>query len=360
MKIATLVVAGIVACSAARSSADAPAIIFPKALEAGDTIAIVAPAGPLDRERVALAIERLEAMGFTVKKADDLFRANDYLAGSDQERADEFMAAFSDPAVDAIFPGTGGYGTTRILDRLDFDVIRQNPKVLIGFSDITALHIAIHQRTGLVTFHSPNPQWGLGSEEYLTPLATRLFFRALLAKEYAADLLGHARPAGYAIAVESADGDVSQPSVLAEGIATGRLIGGNLSLVHALMGTPNEIETTGKILFLEDVGEAPYRIDRMLQTLKSAGKLDRLAGVVLGGFTRRRNEDTQGEEITIKQVLEDFFGDAPYPVLSNFPLGHQRNNATLPVGALAEIDTANRRLVILEDPVRLPPAQRTP
>ena len=134
----------------------------------------------------------------------------------------------------------------------------------------------------------------------------------------------------------------------------GRLIGGNLSLVHALMGTANEIETDGRILFLEDVGEAPYRVDRMLQTLKSGGKLDRLAGVVLGSFTRRKSEDTEDEIITIEQVLRDFFADARYPVLADFPVGHQRNNSTLPVGAMAELDATAGVIRLLEDPVALP------
>jgi muramoyltetrapeptide carboxypeptidase len=360
MRDIALVFSVILALGLARTSAESPQILYPKALEPGDTIAIVAPAGPLDRERVALATERLEAMGFEVRSSGTLFRANDYLAGSDKQRAEELMDAFADPEIAAVFPGTGGYGATRILDRLDYNVIRQHPKIMVGFSDITALHIAIHQRTGLITFHSPTPQYGLGSPEHLAPFARRFFFRALLAREYVAGPLTGSQDTGYAIAIEPADGDIPSPRVLADGTGEGRLIGGNLSLVHALMGTPYEIETRGRILFLEDVGEAPYRVDRMLQTLKSAGKLDELAGAVLGAFTRRKNEEINGEEITIDQVLDDFFGKADYPVLAGFPVGHQRNNATIPVGAMARIDTTDNRLVILENPVRLPAADPTP
>ena len=131
--------------------------IRPAALRPGDTIAFVAPAGGLDRDRMELARKRLEACGFQVKVPDDLFRRRGYLAGTDEARAGELMAAFRDPQVRAIFPGTGGYGATRILDRLDYEAIRSNPKILIGFSDITALHLAIQKKTGLITFHSPNP-----------------------------------------------------------------------------------------------------------------------------------------------------------------------------------------------------------
>ncbi|MCA9241364.1 MAG: LD-carboxypeptidase [Planctomycetales bacterium] len=328
---------------------------FAKALSPGDTIAIVAPAGPLDRERIERATERLESMGFKVQAGPGLYRANDYLAGSDEQRSNELMAAFADAEVDGIFPGTGGYGTTRILDRLDYDVIRRNPKVFIGFSDITALHITIFQRTGLVTFHSPNPQWGLGSPEDLAPIAGKFFWRAILASKYK-NAAGPAQ-AGYAIRVSPVDVDVPQPTTLSAGAARGRLIGGNLSLVHALMGTPYEIETEGRILFLEDVGEAPYRVDRMLQTLKSAGKLQKPAGVVLGAFTRREEEDTEGEVVTIDEVLSGFFADAPYPVLAGFPVGHQRNNVTLPVGAQAELDASGKTLRLLENPVVVPRTQ---
>ena len=151
--------------------------IFPKALAPGDTIMFVAPAKYLDKDRVMLAKKRLEAMGFKVRLPKNLFRKKGFLGGSDEERAGELMAAFKDPTVNAIFPGTGGYGTTRIVDKLDYDVIRRNPKILVGFSDITGLHVAINQQTGLVTFHSPVPEWGLGSKENLSPFAAKWFWR---------------------------------------------------------------------------------------------------------------------------------------------------------------------------------------
>ncbi len=321
-------------------------IVKPRALSPGDTICFVAPAGPLDEKRMDLARKRLEERGFKVTQADDLYRARDYLAGSDARRAEELMAAFRDDDVDAIFPGTGGYGVMRMLGGLDFAAIRQHPKVLIGFSDITALHVALNTRAGLVTFHSPNPMWGLGSEDYLTPLADQWFWRALLAKKYA-----DANPlADYVI---SPTGAPPYPAahVIHGGVAHGAIIGGNLSLVSALVGTPYEPVTAGKILLLEDVGEAPYRVDRMLCTLKLAGLLDNLSGAVLGQFTRRENEDTEGEEITINEVLDEYFTPLGIPVVRGFPLGHVRDNVTLPLGVECELNTERGEVQVLESPV---------
>ena len=272
-------------------------------------------------------------------------------------RAEELNAAFRSPDVDAIFPGTGGYGSTRILERLDFDMIQHNPKVLVGFSDITALHSAINQRTGLVTFHSPNPMWGLGNEDNLSPFSAHWFWRALLADRYPPGELGYTiSPLGWIDSATNAvlkkECELELPITVHGGRAEGRLIGGNLSLVAALMGTPYEIDTTDKILFLEDVGEAPYRVDRMLCTMRLAGRLSRLRGVVLGQFTRRKNEDTSDEIRTIDDVLDEYFSQLGIPVVKNFPLGHHRCNATLPVGVLCELDADKQTIRLLENPVR--------
>ncbi|MCI0332822.1 MAG: LD-carboxypeptidase [Planctomycetes bacterium] len=355
-----------------------PAPIYPKALAPGDTIVFVAPAKYLDKDRVSLAKKRLEEMGFKVRLPENLFRKQGFLGGSDEERAAELMAAFADPEIDAIFPGTGGYGTTRILDKLDYDVIRRNPKVFIGFSDITALHIALNQRTGLVTFHSPNPMFGLGGDDNLSPFAAKWFWRALLANSYndpnfAPQRAGssptpvpqRAGPSsaprgGYTIETRPRDGDKSDDASIFDGVpravtfadgkARGRLIGGNLSVLHALMGTPFEIDTDDKILFLEDVGEAPYRVDRMLSTLRLAGKFDGVKGVILGAFTAREDEAEWDDDASIDDVLRDYFANLGIPVLAHFPVGHVRYNATLPIGALVELDATQQTLRLLENP----------
>jgi muramoyltetrapeptide carboxypeptidase len=325
-----------------------PVPIYPAALKQGDTIAIVAPAGPMSPEEVKRGAAVLGSLGFNVRLPGDLDRQHRFFAGDDKLRAEELMAAFADDEVDALFAARGGYGTMRLLDRLDYDVIRTHPKIVVGYSDITALHNALYQRAGLVTFHGPNVQGGLGSSKGMTPFTESYFWRAL----------GHDRQGtpGYEFLgtpSSRARSEFPPPlESLAKGVAHGRLVGGNLSIVHALMGTPYELETAGNVLFLEDISEAPYRVDRMLQTLKLAGKLDQLRGVVLGAFTRRSDEVTSGETTSIDQVLRDYFADLGIPVVSRFPAGHQPQNATLPIGGLVEVDGNTPGVRVLENPVR--------
>ncbi|MEN0110550.1 MAG: LD-carboxypeptidase [Planctomycetota bacterium] len=314
--------------------------VKPAGLRPGDTIMIVAPAGELVKKRIDTAKKRLEGMGFEVLIPKDLYAVRGYLAGPDERRAAELMAAFADPEVDAIFPGTGGYGTMRILDLLDYDVIRENPKVLVGFSDITGLHIALGVKCDLITFHSPNPQWGLGSWDNLPAFSARYFWRNLLAEQNAEGEAGF---------------DYEPPSwaplgTFAPGVGEGPLCGGNLSLVASLTGTEYQLDTEGRVLFLEDVNEAPYRIDRMLRQMKLTGQLDRCAGVILGQF-RKCEHDGSGTSLSLTEVFLDYFADAPYPVVCNFPAGHVKLNATLPFGAVARIDAERREVRLLENPV---------
>lgn len=321
-------------------------MIRPPALKPGDTIAFVAPAGPLERERMLLARDRLVARGYKVTLRDDLFAQEGYLAGSDDRRAEELMAAFLDPEVDAIFPGTGGYGTMRILDRLDYEAIRAHPKVVVGFSDLTALHAALNRRAGLISFHSPNPMWGLGSEDNLTPFSERWFFRALegpVAEPYTIEI---PRPLEIADAREMPEevaiAEMPQPVALGHGKARGRIVGGNLSLLSALEGTPYAIDTRGAILLIEDTREAPYRVDRMLRQLQLAGKLAPLRGAILGQFTRNydREDETRGADprYSVDGVLRQYFEHAGIPVLMNYPVGHFPQNATFPLGGEVEVD----------------------
>lgn len=333
--------------------AESPPPIYPAALRPGDTIAVVAPAGNLDPERIELARKRLSRMGFHVRIPRDLYRKRGYLAGSDEARAEELVAAFRDPAVQAIFPGTGGYGVTRILDRLDYDVIRANPKILFGFSDITGLHLAIGRKTGLITFHSPVLMYGLGSRENLTDFSAEYLWRPVLYKSYF-DWAGALLEPGYTYYIPP---DVARVRTLVGGKARGRLIGGNLSLVSALMGTPYEIETDGRVLFLEDVNEEPYRIDRFLSQLRLAGKFDRVAGVILGAFTGCETKKGSNS-LSLAQVLNDYFADLPVPVIANFPAGHARQNAALPMNALVELDADTGQVRVLENPVRLEETDR--
>lgn len=345
-------------------------LIEPALLKPGDTIMFIAPAGSLDKKRTKLAIKRLKERGYKVKHRDDLFDEAGYLAGSDERRAEELMQAFTDPEVDAIFPGTGGYGTTRILDMLDFDVIRKNPKLFIGFSDITALHNAFNKKAGFITYHSPAPLYGLGSDDNLTPFSEKYFFRAVEENPESTE--------DYVIECPArGKNKVPQPEPLGQGKARGRLVGGNLTLLAALEGTPYAIDTTDAILLVEDVGEAPYRIDRMLQQLKTNGKLANLRGVVVGQFTdseptvskldkfiarmkkywrhiqrlfikvpepKPRKTDPR---FTAQGVLKQYFEPLGIPVLMNFPIGHYKMNCTLPLGGEVEIDADKATLTVI-------------
>ena len=337
----TVALAATFGCSSERSEKASLTPIAPPALQAGDTIAFVAPAGPLDRERMERATQRLTEMGFDVRVPDDLYRRRGYLAGDDATRARELMAAFADPDVDAVFPGTGGYGAMRILDQLDYDVIRRNPKVLVGFSDITALHLAIQRQTGLVTFHSPVPMWGLGSPDNLTPFSAKYFWRALLRDEQVDPPYTFDPP-----------DDHPPLRALSPGTARGRLAGGNLSIIVALLGTPYEIHTDGRILFMEDVGERPYRIDRFLCQLRLAGKFDHVAGVLLGQFSDCEPKEDE-ESLSLDDVFADYFTNIGVPVLANFPTGHAPYNATLPINGLVEVDADARRVSVLENAVAM-------
>lgn len=316
-------------------------MVRPRALRRGDTIMFVAPAGDVDEKRMAAARQALEQRGYKVVERRDLYDRWGYLAGSDERRLGEMMQAFMEKDVDAIFCGGGGYGTMRFLDQLDYDVIRKNPKILIGFSDITGLHLALQRRAGLITFHGPVAESSLGSDRGMSDFTEASFWAMLEGKVKAGSTFRF--PAG-----------VGPTEALGKGKARGRLVGGNLSLVAALMGTPFEIDTQDAVLFLEDVGESAYRVDRMLTQLRLAGKLATLEAAVLGQFTRSRRRETPRateSEFSVEGVLRRAFEPLGIPVLTNFPAGHHRENATLPLGALVEVDAGRNRLTILEAPL---------
>ena len=323
---------------------------FPLALEPGDTIALVVPAGPLAAAPLARARARLEALGYQVEARDDSLRRDGYLAGSDETRAQELMDAFRDPAVKAIFCGGGGYGTMRLLEQLDYDYIRRHPKIVVGYSDITGLHLALAARAGLITFQGPNGVYDLGREQGLHPVVERHFWRALAAEEFRST----GGMVGYEYDFPDSWRSAGNPGVLVPGVARGRLVGGNLSLVSALVGTPYAARTHGKILFLEDVGERPYRIDRMLRQMKLAGQLEGLAGVLLGRFPGCKPKDAE-RSWSLERVLDDYFGDLGVPVLSGFPAGHGPENLLLPLGVLVEVDADRGQVRVLENPVRVSP-----
>jgi muramoyltetrapeptide carboxypeptidase len=328
-------------------------LLKPQPLRPGDTIGVVVPAGPVNRERIERALERVTSRGYRVKTYGDLYRATGYLAGDDATRAAELLAAFADPETTAVWCARGGYGVVRLLERLDFDLIRRHPKVFIGFSDITALHLAIQQRAGLVTFHGPNLQDGFGKPDDM-PAATEAALWNIISAQ---DQLEHsiaATPTGRRPSAPSnyhvAGINGVALTVIASGAAVGPLTGGNLAVLCGLMGTPYEIETAGRILFLEDVSERLYRIDRYLAQLTLAGKLQAAAGVLLGSFSYDDDEPAEPPE-DVARLLDDYLGRLNVPVLAGFPAGHARWNLTLPIGAAVRLDADAGNVSLVESPV---------
>lgn len=284
-------------------------LIKPQALRPGDTIGIAAPASPFDRQAFDRGVAVLESMGYRVRIPDDLFSRQGYLAGPDSERVSQLIKLFEDESVRAIFCARGGFGSMKLLPLLDFETICAHPKILVGFSDITALLVAIYNRCGMVTFHGP-----------LVTTLKRDSEKTCLAL---IDAIGSSRP----LALKPRKAMVLNP-----GRASGRLVGGNLTSLCHLMGTPYEPPFEGHLLFLEDRGEAPYRIDRMLSQLHLGGHLDGVAGVILGSF------QGCGPLEDVYAVVKEAFRHTGVPILAGFDLGHGTDNLTVPIGLEPELD----------------------
>jgi muramoyltetrapeptide carboxypeptidase len=293
--------------------------IRPPRLKPGDTIGIVAPAGPFDPRIFSQGLSTLESLGFRTRVSDEIFEKTGYLAGNDAQRAQLVNRLFKDPAINGIVCARGGFGSLRILPLVDFNVIRENPKVFIGFSDITALLTSITTRSGLVSFHGP----------LVTTLAK--------ATEITRNTLLEAISSDMPLEIQPANSVVIQA-----GRAQGPLIGGNLTTLCHLLGTPFEPRFNHRILLLEDRGEAPYRIDRMLLQMKLAGCFDGIAGLVLGSF------EGCGSPDAVFQVFEEHFRDISAPILAGFAVGHGEQNLTLPLGIDAILDTDRQILTFAE------------
>lgn len=333
----TLAAAVLGAAPLASSHASGP--IKPRRLVRGMRVGLVAPASPpREAEGVRYAIDVLQSFGFEVVEGQHLWARNQYLAGTDRQRAEDVNRMFSDASIDAIFCLRGGYGTSRILPFLDYEAITRNPKIITGFSDITGLILAIHARTGLVTFHGPVAQQGFS--DY-----TLAEFRKVMMDPMAPVTIGSPPP------IEQREGLVESKNRITRfvgGKARGRLIGGNLSLLVNLIGTPYEPEFTDRILFLEDVDEAPYRVDRMLTQLWLAGKLQQVAGVTLGKFTKA---EVDNNTFSLEEVFEQRFVELGVPAIRGLMIGHVSDRASVPLGVEAELDADAGTLTLLETAV---------
>jgi len=285
-------------------------LVKPRPLRPHDTIGIAAPASPFDRQALESGVKALESMGYGVKIPDDLFGRHGYLAGPDTGRASQLMGLFEDESVRAIMCTRGGFGSMKLLPLLDFDTICARPKILVGFSDITALLVGIYNRCSMVTFHGP--------------LVTSL----RKAPEKTCTALINAVSSNKPLTINP-----SKPVVLNPGHASGPLVGGNLASLCHLIGTPYEPRLEGHLLFLEERGEASYRIDRMLSQLRLGDHLDAVSGVILGTF-----QDC-GPLENVYTIVKEAFRHADGPILAGFDLGHGTDNLTLPIGLTADIDT---------------------
>ena len=297
------------------------------ALPAGGVIALIAPAGPAELD-LNLATQWMHARGYQLRVYPGVWQRDGYLAGSDAERLRDLHDAFADDSVDAIFCLRGGYGCPRLLDGIDFELLRGHPKPFVGYSDITALHLAITRYAGFVTFHGPMLNADLlGNKQ--APTESSLLH--MLSGQQPPTL---EHPLAYPL------------TTLASGCASGRLLGGNLSMICAVMGTAFELDGEGIILFIEDVNEPLYRVDRLLTHMRLAGKLDRLRGVLVG--------DVAGVERTaLERLLTQELGGLGIPVLAGWRSGHCDPNLTLPMGAQVRLDADQQLLVLEQDVVKV-------
>ncbi len=292
-------------------------MISPNYLQKGDTICIAAPAGRVDRIRVAAAVEVLESWGLKVKLGKHVLESYFNFASTDENRLQDFQRMLDDPSVKAILCARGGYGSNRIIDRLDFDGFVKNPKWIIGFSDITVIHNHIQQHFGIETMHGSMAA-GLHHIALFPETA------ATLRKVLFGEKLNYVWPLD---------------ALSKKGQAEGVLTGGNLAILCTLIGTPSETDTNGKILFIEEIGENLYRIDRMITQLRRAGKLNNLAGLIVGGMTDIPDKKEEFGKNAFEIVL-DAVKDFDYPVAFDFPAGHQDDNRALILGRSARLEVA--------------------
>lgn len=307
-----------------------------RALRAGDLVGLAAPSGSAkEADQAERGAALLEGLGFRVRIAEGCRERYGYLAGADTRRASDLEGFFLDPEIRGIVCLKGGYGAPRILDLLDYSIPARNPKPFVGYSDITGLHLALHRYAGFPTFHGP---MAVSLLDGLDDFSRESWLLALGSREPLGIL---PMPAG------TEGGVLHSPRTVRGGRAEGILMGGNLSLVAALTGTPYALDPRGKILFLEDIGEEPYRVDRMLTQLRLAGYFESCAGVVLGDWKDCGAKEPD-RSLTLEQIFQDVAASSGKPILAGFPAGHCVPTLTFPLGVRARLDADAGTLEILE------------
>jgi muramoyltetrapeptide carboxypeptidase len=301
-------------------------VIFPPYLIKGDVVGVVCPAGFMPADKLSECVRVLnEIWGFRVKVGNTVGSQYQYFSGTDEERLADLQKMMDDPSVKAILCGRGGYGTGRIIDKINFRSFSKNPKWIIGFSDITVLHSHILSRYHIASLHAPMAN-AFNKDGYLNEYVQSLR-KALTGK--AANYSASPHPFNH------------------PGKSSGILVGGNLSLIAHLIGTPSEIETRGKILFLEDVGEYLYNIDRMFYQLKRSGKFKGLAGLVLGGFTDTKDTDTPFGK-TVEEIIHDIVKEYKFPICYGFPVSHEKENYALKIGGKFSLSVMRNKVSLKE------------
>jgi muramoyltetrapeptide carboxypeptidase len=325
----------------ARAAVASP-VIKPKRLAPGDTVALVSPANAtFNTVELDIARESLEALGFKVRRSEHMLERYGYFAGQDKARADDINQAFADRSVACVHAIRGGWGSARLLPYLDFDVIRRNPKVLIGYSDITALLLSIHAKTGLITFHGPI---GLGRWD---PYSLDYYKRVLFNGEQ----VTYSNKQGISSDRNALTQVEFRTRTITPGKARGRLLGGNLTVLTTILGSPYLPDWDNAILFCEDVREDLYRIDRMLTQLKLAGVLGKIKGFVFGGCSECGPGDGNYGALTLEEIFADHIKPLGVPAWSGAMIGHAQPQWTVPEGAQVEIDATAGTIALLEPPV---------
>ncbi|MFQ3545748.1 LD-carboxypeptidase [Halobacillus rhizosphaerae] len=297
-------------------------MIKPSSLQKGDRVAVIAPAGPPDREHLLQGQRVLEEMGLDVVIGKNVFNAEEDLAAAGEKRLADLHEAFSDPAIRGVFCANGGFGSAKIAPMIDYEKLQSNPKIFWGYSDITYLLNAIQQFSDLVTFHGPMVASDLNDEQITKETASS--FAPLFT--------------GESIIYDS---HTSRLQTIAHGTGEGPLAGGNLTLLTSGLGTPYQVKSKGSILLIEEVAEPAFRVDLMLTHLKQAGVFDEVQGVVLGNF-----QADPDEHFKIRKVLQNFFAHARFPVVENFLFGHCQPNYGVPLGVEATLTTSPPQLLI--------------
>jgi len=310
-------------------------MIKPARLKIGDTIGILSPASPVNSRKLNRGILKLKKLGYKVILDKNVLAKRGFLAGSDKIRANALNRMFGNSKINVILCARGGYGTLKLLDLLDYKTVKKNPKILVGFSDITALHLAIHKKCNLVAFHGPMVASDFSR---LSEYNKTYFLKAASQTEPIGKIQNSKR--------------IGNWKVIASGKASGKILGGNLSLICRLMGTDYQPDFKDKILFLEDINSKPYQIDSLLAQLQLAGVLDRVKGVIIGEFFNfgPRKKDSYGS--SLRQVFEDYFKNSPYPVIYPVSCGHGKDKITIPLGVKVTIDTYKKIFSIDEAGVK--------